>query len=145
MTITVKARHPALGAEIHGVDMRRPLDAATVQQITDAWTRHLVVVFPDQPITDQQHVAFTRHFGEPEIFHQTSLHLRSDRVKEIFLVSNVDEQDRLMPPSEPSQKQLSSARLWHTDSSYRPMPSVGSLLHGIEISRTGGITQFINM
>ena len=86
MTITVKARHPALGAEIHGVDMRRPLDAATVQQITDAWTRHLVVVFPDQPITDQQHVAFTRHFGEPEIFHQTSLHLRSDRVKESFLV-----------------------------------------------------------
>ena len=35
--------------------------------------------------------------------------------------------------------------MWHTDSSYRPMPSVGSLLHGIEISRTGGITQFINM
>ena len=145
MTITVKARHPALGAEIHGVDMRRPLDAATVQQITDAWTKHLVVVFPDQRITDQEHVAFTRHFGDPEIFHQTSLHLRSDRVKEIFLVSNVDEQDRLMPPSEPSQKQLSSSRLWHTDSSYRPMPSVGSLLHGIEISRTGGITQFINM
>ena len=35
--------------------------------------------------------------------------------------------------------------MWHTDSSYRPTPSVGSLLHGIEISRTGGITQFINM
>ena len=128
MTITVKARHPALGAEIHGVDMRQPLDAATVQAITDA-----------------QHVAFTRQLGEPEIFHQTSLHLRSDRVKEIFLVSNVDEQDRLMTPSEPSQKQLSSARMWHTDSSYRPQPSVGSLLHGIEISRTGGLTQFINM
>jgi len=102
-------------------------------------------VFPDQRVTDAQHVAFTRQLGEPEIFHQTSLHLRSDRVKEIFLVSNVDEQDRLMRPSEPSQKQLSSARMWHTDSSYRPMPSVGSLLHGIEISRTGGITQFINM
>jgi alpha-ketoglutarate-dependent taurine dioxygenase len=145
MTITVKARHPALGAEIHGVDMRQPLDAATVRAITDAWTKHLVVVFPDQRITDQQHVAFTRHFGDPEIFHQTSLHLRSDRVKEIFLVSNVDDQDRLMTPSEPSQKQLSSARMWHTDSSYRPLPSVGSLLHGIEISRTGGITQFINM
>src|SRR5262245_5000510 len=50
-----------------------------------------------------------------------------------------------MQPPEPSQKQLSSSRQWHTDSSYRPMPSVGSLLHGIEISRTGGITQFINM
>lgn len=145
MTITVKARHPALGAEIRGVDMRRPLDAETLAQISDAWMKHLVVVFPDQPISDAEHVAFTRHFGEPEIFHQISLHLRSDRVKEIFLVSNVDEQGRLMRPTEPSQKQLSSARQWHTDSSYRPMPSVGSLLHGIEISRTGGITQFINM
>ncbi|MGH8429734.1 MAG: TauD/TfdA dioxygenase family protein, partial [Solimonas sp.] len=145
MTITVKARHPALGAEIRGVDMRRHLNGETLQQVRDAWMKHLVVVFPDQPITDAEHVAFTRHFGEPEIFHQTSLQLRSDRVKEIFLVSNVDEQGRLMRPSEPSQKQLSSARQWHTDSSYRPMPSVGSLLHGIEISRTGGITQFINM
>ena len=145
MTITVKPRHPALGAEIGGVDLRRPIDASTLQAIKDAWTEHLVVVFPDQHITDAEHVAFTRHFGEPEIFHQTSLNLRSDRVKEIFLVSNVDGNDRLMEPSEPSQKQLSSSRQWHTDSSYRPAPSVGSLLHGIEISRTGGITQFINL
>ena len=143
--LTVTPRHPVIGAEVRGVDMRRPLDAATVQAVVDAWTRHLVLVFPDQRIGDAEHVAFTRHFGDPEIFHQTSLNLRSDRVKEIFLVSNVDGNDRLMKPSEPSQKQLSSARMWHTDSSYRPMPSVGSLLHGIEISRTGGLTQFINM
>jgi taurine dioxygenase len=145
MAITVKARHPALGAEIRGVDMRKPLDEETRKQVHDAWMKHLVVVFPDQAITDQEHVAFTRQFGEAEVFHQTSLHLRSDRVREIFLVSNVDEQGHLMKPSDPSQKQLSSARQWHTDSSYRPMPSMGSLLHGIEISRTGGITQFINM
>jgi alpha-ketoglutarate-dependent taurine dioxygenase len=143
--ITVKARHPALGAEVRGVDLRQPMSAATLHAIKDAWTAHLVLVFPDQPVTDQEHVAFTRHFGEPEIFHQTSLNLRSDRVKEIFLVSNVDGEGRLMPPSEPSQKQLSSSRQWHTDSSYRPAPSVGSLLHGIEISRTGGVTQFINL
>jgi alpha-ketoglutarate-dependent taurine dioxygenase len=145
MTITVKPRHPAIGAEVRGVDMRRPLDTETRRQVLDAWMKHLVLVFPDQQVGDAEHVAFTRHFGEPEIFHQTSLHLRSDRVREIFLVSNVDEQGRLMRPSEPSQKQLSSSRQWHTDSSYRPLPSVGSLLHGIEISRTGGITQFINM
>ena len=145
MAITVKARHPALGAEVHGVDMRHPMDAATLKAVSDAWMKHLVLVFPGQHVTDREHIAFTRQFGEPEIFHQTSLSLRSDREKEIFLVSNVDDQDRVMKPSEPSQKQLSSSRMWHTDSSYRPMPSMGSLLHGIEISRTGGITQFINM
>ena len=107
MAITVKPRHPALGAEIRGVDMTKPVDAGTVKEIHDAWMKHLVVVFPDQQITDQQHVAFTRNFGEAEIFHQTSLHLRSDRVREIFLVSNVDENDRLLQPSDPGQKQLS--------------------------------------
>ena len=39
-----------------------------IATVGDAWTKHLVVVFPDQHITDQEHVAFTRHFGEPEIF-----------------------------------------------------------------------------
>ena len=145
MTITVTPCHPALGAEVRGLDMRKPMDAATAKAVRNAWIRHLVLVFPDQHITDQEHVAFTRYFGEPEIFHQTSLSLRSDRVREIFLVSNVDENGKLLPTSHPGQKQLSSSRQWHTDSSYRPMPSIGSLLHGIEISRTGGITQFINM
>src|SRR5262249_5645766 len=98
MAISVKARHPALGAEIGGVDMRRPLDAATLAAIVEAWTKHLVLVFPGQDVSDAEHVAFTRHFGEPEVFHQTSLSLRSDRVREIFLVSNVDEQNRLMKP-----------------------------------------------
>lgn len=145
MGITITPRHPALGAEVGGVDMRRPLDADALKAVQDAWMEHLVLIFPHQRVSDAEHVAFTRQFGEAEVFHQTSLHLRSERVREIFLVSNVDENDRLLPPSEPGQKQLSSSRQWHTDSSYRAMPSVGSLLHGIEISRTGGITQFINM
>jgi alpha-ketoglutarate-dependent taurine dioxygenase len=143
MSISVTALHPALGAAIRGVDLRQPLDTETFQAVHDAWMRHLVVVFPGQPITDEEHVAFTRFFGEPEIFHQTII--RSRAVKEIFRVSNVDDDDNLMPPSHPTVQQVSLAQLWHTDSSYRNMPCVGSLLHGVEISRTGGETQFINM
>ena len=79
--ITVKPRHPSLGAEIRNVDLRRPIDAPTLQAIKDAWTQHLVIVFPDQPLSDEEHVAFTRLLGEPEVFHQTSLKLRSDRVR----------------------------------------------------------------
>jgi alpha-ketoglutarate-dependent taurine dioxygenase len=143
MTISVRKLHPAIGGEIRGVDMRAPMDPATFRAVHDAWMEHLVVVFPDQRITDQEHVAFTRHFGEPEIFHQTII--RSRALKEIFRVSNVDEDGVLMPPSHTTVRQLSLAQLWHTDSSYRAMPCVGSLLHGVEISRTGGETQFINM
>ncbi len=143
MTITVRPLHPAIGAEIRGVDLRREMDPETFREVHDAWMTHLVVVFPDQHITDEEHVAFTRHFGEPEIFHQTII--RSRAAKEIFRVSNVDDDGNLMPASHPTVQQVSLAQLWHTDSSYRTMPCIGSLLHGVEISRTGGETQFINM
>jgi alpha-ketoglutarate-dependent taurine dioxygenase len=143
MTITVDPLHPVIGAEVRGVDLREPMDPETFQEVHDAWMEHLVLVFPDQRITDEQHVAFTRFFGEPEIFHQSII--RSRAVKEIFRVSNVDDDGALMPPSHPTVQQVSLAQLWHTDSSYRSMPCVGSLLHGVEISRTGGETQFINM
>jgi alpha-ketoglutarate-dependent taurine dioxygenase len=143
MSITVRSLHPAIGAEIRGVDLSAPMDRETFHSVHDAWMKHLVVVFPGQSITDEEHVAFTRFFGEPEIFHQTIIRSRS--VKEIFRVSNVDEDGNLMPPSHPTVQQVSLAQLWHTDSSYRAMPCIGSLLHGVEISRTGGETQFINM
>ena len=60
MAITVKPRHPALGAEIRGVDMTRPVDADAVKQVHDAWMKHLVVVFPNQQITDQHCLSHAR-------------------------------------------------------------------------------------
>ena len=139
----VNILHPALGAEVRGVDMRAPLTAAAFGELHDLWMRHLVLVFPGQHMTDGEHVAFTRHFGEPEIFHQQII--RSQRVPEIFRVSNVDDDGNLMPPEHPTVQQVSLAQLWHTDSSYRTIPCTGALLHGVEVSRTGGETQFTNM
>ncbi|MGE8163676.1 TauD/TfdA dioxygenase family protein [Paraburkholderia sp. NPDC080076] len=133
----------ALGAEVLGVDMRHRLDPAAYQELHDIWMEHLVLVFPEQHVDDQQHVEFTRSFGEPEIFHQDII--RSKRVREIFRVSNVDEAGTLMPPDHPTARQVSLAQFWHTDSSYRAVPCTGALLHGIEVSRTGGETQFTNM
>jgi alpha-ketoglutarate-dependent taurine dioxygenase len=141
--LTVRKLHPALGAEVRGVDMRQPLDAATFAELHDVWMEHLVLVFPDQPVTDPEHVAFTRYFGEPEIFHQKII--RSGRIREIFRVSNVDEDNNLMPPDHPVAQQVALAQFWHTDSSYRQIPCTGALLHGVEVSRTGGETQFTNM
>jgi alpha-ketoglutarate-dependent taurine dioxygenase len=141
--LAVRKLHPALGAEVRGIDMRRPLDADTFRELHDIWMEHLVLVFPDQHVTDGEHVDFTRHFGEPEIFHQKII--RSERVKEIFRVSNVDENNILMPPDHPVAQQVALAQFWHTDSSYRQIPCTGALLHGVEVSRTGGETQFTNM
>jgi alpha-ketoglutarate-dependent taurine dioxygenase len=141
--LTVRRLGEALGAEVRGVDARRPMDEETFRELHDAWMRHLVLVLPDQRVSDTEHVAFTRYFGEPEIFHQSII--KSKSVREIFRVSNVDEDGKLMPPTNPTVKQLNLSQLWHTDSSYRTMPCMGSLLHGIEVSRTGGETHFTNM
>jgi len=128
---------------VRGVDMSKPMDPATFKELHDAWMQYLVIVFPEQHVTDEQHVAFTRNFGEPEIFHQSII--KSKRVREIFRVSNVDDEGKLMPPDHPTVRQLSAAQYWHTDSSYRTIPCTGALLHGVEVSRTGGETEFTNM
>jgi alpha-ketoglutarate-dependent taurine dioxygenase len=141
--LTVRRLHPALGAEVRGLDMRRPLDDATASELLAAWMEHLVLLFPGQHVTDAEHLAFTRYFGTPEVFHQKII--RSERLQEIFRVSNVDEDGILMPPDHPVAQQLSLAQFWHTDSSYREIPCTGALLHGVEVSRTGGETQFTNM
>jgi alpha-ketoglutarate-dependent taurine dioxygenase len=113
--LKVHPLHPAVGAEVRGVDMRKPLDPATFRAVHDLWMQHLVLVFPEQHVTDEEHVTFTRSFGEPEIFHQNII--RSQRVKEIFRVSNVDDDGNLMPPDHPTVTQVSLAQYWHTDSS----------------------------
>lgn len=143
MPIQVKPLHTMIGAEVRGVDFTRPIPRETADEVHAAWMEHLVLVFPGQPVTDEQHVEATRAFGEPEIFHQNII--KSRFVPEIFRVSNVDEDDNLMMPEHPTMQQLGSARKWHTDSSYRQNPAMGSLLHGIEVSKTGGITCFTNM
>ena len=141
--LQVRPLNPALGAEVCGVDMSAPMDPATFRELHDAWMQYLVVVLPGQHVSDEQHVAFTRNFGEPEIFHQKIIKSRS--VREIFRVSNVDDEGKLMPADHPTVRQLSLAQSWHTDSSYRDIPCTGALLHGVEVSRTGGETEFTNM
>lgn len=143
MSLTVKKLHPLIGAEVKGFDFRDQLSAETTAELNALWAEHLVLIFPDQPLTDAEHVAATRYFGEPEIFHQAII--KSRFTPEIFRVSNVDEDGNLMQPEHPTMQQLGSARRWHTDSSYREIPAMGSMLHGIETSTTGGVTCFTNM
>jgi taurine dioxygenase len=141
--ITIHPLQGALGAQVRGINMKQPLNAADRETLMKAWMDHLILILPNQNVSDEEHVAFTRILGEPEIFHQNII--KSKAVREIFRVSNVREDNTLMPPTDPTARQLSLAQFWHTDSSYKTMPCMGSLLHGVEISRTGGETQFTNM
>jgi taurine dioxygenase len=131
-----------LGAEIRGVDLGR-VDDRAFRRIYDAWLEHLVLVFPEQNVTDQEQIAFARRFGELEI-HPSREH-RSSRHPEIYRVSNVDERGNIMPQESKGWRYMSLTWLWHTDSSFREVPSMGSMLHGIEVPPEGGDTLFANM
>lgn len=135
--------HPLIGAEIRGVDLGQPLSEEAYRAIHAAWMQHILLVFPDQPITDRQHAAFGERFGALEI-HPSAAHRASGNAA-IYRVSNVDEQDRLIPPTDTGWQYLNQSWLWHTDSSFREVPSKGSILHGIETTNEGGNTLFANM
>ena len=135
--------HPSLGAEVRGVDLSQALNPTDVEDLRAAWEDNAVLVFPDQPITDAQHVAFSRNFGELEIFPQGDN--RADSLPEIFRVANTDENGRILPVDDPTARFITLTWFWHTDSCYRPIPSRGAILHGIEVPDEGGDTLFANM
>jgi alpha-ketoglutarate-dependent taurine dioxygenase len=140
--ITITRRHPLIGAEIGGVDLGR-VDDAAFRRIYDAWLEHLLLVFPEQNLTDEAQIAFARRFGELEI-HPSREH-RSSRHPEIYRVSNVDGRGSIMPQESKGWRYINLTWLWHTDSSFREVPSMGSILHGIEVPPEGGDTMFANM
>lgn len=102
-----------------------------------------MLIFRQQPITDKQQVDFSRNFGDLEIFPQADN--RSSQVPEIFRVTNVGEDNRIRPLDTEAAKYSTLIWVWHTDSSYRKIPSKEAVLHAIEVVKKGGDTLFSNM
>lgn len=139
----ITPRHDGLSATVAGLDLARNLDILTFARLHRAWMNNPVLVFPGQSIGDAQQISFAKRFGDLEI-HPSVAH-RSSAHPEIYRVSNVDENDAIMAPNSAAWEYLELTWLWHTDSSFRPIPSMGSVLHGIEIPAEGGDTLFADM
>ncbi len=136
--ISVRKIGKHLGAQIAGVDLSRPLDDGTFAGISDVFFEHQVVVFRDQKLTPSQQIAFTRRFGELE--HHVRKEHRLDGHPEILLVSNlVDERGAAIGVQD-------AGRFWHSDLSYKQVPSLLSALYALEVpvkdGRVLGATSF---
>lgn len=143
MALNVTPIDGCIGARVTGIDLHASLDAATLSALKAAWVEHKVLVLPDQNISDDEHVAFATRFGELEVHHQKIIKDSSNPA--IFKVSNVDENDQVRPPTSDIMSQLLLTKLWHTDSSFRENPCMGSILRGLEVVTEGGQTCFTNM
>ena len=120
---------PAIGAEIHGVDLREDLDDATISDIRAALLTHKVIFFRDQDITIEQHIAFARKFGPLEIHPATP---KEQANREILRIAHG-------PDSRGKEN------FWHSDVTWRAEPSLGSILRAIELPQIGGDTLFADM
>ncbi|HKB26582.1 MAG TPA: TauD/TfdA family dioxygenase [Methylomirabilota bacterium] len=138
--------HSCFGARVEGVDLARPLDEASFWRIFEAFQEYSVLVFPDQRLTDEQQMAFSRRFGPLEatiksIGQERRLH------ENLVDLSNLDPQDdgKLMGWTDRRMLYQSGNQLWHTDSSFKPVPAMVSLLSGREVPPIGGETEFVSM
>jgi taurine dioxygenase len=129
LTVTRTGKH--LGAEISGVDLSQPLDDDTFARISRAFFDNQVVVFRNQKITPEQQIAFTRRFGVLEQ-HVRKEH-RLDGYPEILIVSNV------LNPEGTAIGVEDAGRFWHSDLSYKQVPSLLSALYAIEVPIKNGV------
>ena len=125
------------GAEITGLDLSVPLEAAARTAILEAFLAHHVLVFRDQDLTPEEQHAFTLNFGELE---NHVIRLADGKPPPlVHVVSNLDREGR------PTAKPYSHGNyFWHTDKSYHAVPSLATLLHAREVPAAGGDTLFAN-
>ena len=137
--MSVRRTSAVLGAEIDGVDLRA-LEDSSFAAIHRAWLDHQVLLFRDQPLSDEDLVAFSRRFGAlDEAPVQETGRRFVDGFPEIYVVSNVV-QDGVAIGSLGSGEAV-----WHTDMSYLPQPPKASVLYAIEVPEEGGDTSFCSM
>jgi taurine dioxygenase len=138
MPITVRPLSYALGAEIQGVDLAGPLSNSEFDEIHRTFLEKGILLFRDQKITREQHIAFSRRFGELDN-HDSLPRDRHPDYPELLMVTNVPKVN-----GNPSDSKYTGQQ-WHSDLSFTPEPSLGSLLRGITIPPVGGDTMFTNM
>jgi alpha-ketoglutarate-dependent 2,4-dichlorophenoxyacetate dioxygenase len=143
LPITIVPVTPSFAAEIGDIDLSRPIDPADLAAIKDAFTTYAVLIFPDQQLSQDQHLDFAKLFGPLE----TTIGVyRKDaplRLREEFAdVSNLTSDDQLWGPDSRLRMFQLGNRIWHTDSSFKRLPARASLLYARSIPSIGGHTEF---
>jgi alpha-ketoglutarate-dependent 2,4-dichlorophenoxyacetate dioxygenase len=142
VTIAVTRLTPSFAARIDGADIGRPLDAATWSAIRAAFEEHSVLLFRDQPLDDAAQIAFSRRFGELEVTRSMNPAAGTPFARQ----SNLDiKTGEVIPPDDRRMVYQLANMLWHSDSSFKPVPAKYSLLSARTIPEAGGNTEFADM
>lgn len=131
-------------ARVTGLDLSNQLDEGDFGQVRDAFHRYAVVIFPEQALTDDEQIVFSERFGPLEVSLRKDRQRRIDNPR-ISDISNVDEKDRVFDPDDERAIYNAGNRLWHSDSSFKRVPAMASLLSGREVPPEGGETEYADL
>ena len=137
MAIALSPISKNIGAKVRGIDMSVVPDRETAAALNRAVADHCILVFENQDVTPEQHIAFTKALGDVAYAPGLDRYLHPDH-PEIFMVANRDKDGKPL-------ETLNTGRQWHSDQSFMPRPAMGSILHCNEIPPFGGTTMFANM
>jgi taurine dioxygenase len=142
-SLVVHPLSPALGAEIVGVDLSKDLPAETGADIIDVWHKHLVILFRNQSLSEDEQIRFAEHFGvlqkrgrPPEARSEAS---KLKHPELTMLVSNIRENGKVIGSLPDGEMHF------HSDFCYVEKPAKGTFLYAIEVPSQGGDTLFLNM
>lgn len=138
--LTFEPIHPDFGARVTGLDLAGPLDAEAVAALHEAVDSYSLLHFPDQQMSDEAQLALTRSLGEPEPNHV--VFGKTGRVEFFGTIGNVIDADTKRDESHPLTHNQKGNNLWHSDSSFRLVPSYVSILCAYEVPGEGGETEY---
>jgi taurine dioxygenase len=120
----------AIGAEISGIDLAAPMDGETMGALRAAWLEHLVLVFRDQDLDSAGFMAFARRWGEPI---------------EYPFVKGLEGYPEIIAVRKLEHERVNFGGVWHSDTTYLPVPPMASMLLARELPPQGGDTLFASM
>ena len=149
MSLEITSLNPKLSdfvAKVEGISLSEPQTSETVEALFNALDTFAVLVFPNQVLTDEQHIRFSRYFGDLEL--ATGDYMKQDDRRlqmELNDISNLDRTGGKMETADPKRLFSLGNMLWHSDSSFKAIPAQYSILSAKIIPATEGDTEFADM
>ena len=148
MIIKTRDLFPDFVGFVSDINLKEILSDSLIKELDTAVNKYAVLVFQNQNITDDEQVRFTEYFGKIEASGKTS-NITKDKDRRLSSdladVSNLDKDNKPFTLNDPRRIFNLGNRLWHTDSSFKPVPAKYSLLSGRNVSKEGGNTEFADM
>lgn len=138
----IEPLHEDFGARVTGLELTGPLAPEQIEALHEVIDQYSVLLFPTQDMSDEAHLRLTEALGEPEESHVAFG--RTGEIVYIGTIGNVIDEDTKRDDADPHTRSQKGNNLWHSDSSFRLVPSYVSILHAYEVPDEGGETEFVS-